>query len=90
MEGNNKTYSKWSTILLLIFMAIIVVLWVFIGYKCSLLFISLFSLMMFINITTTGLCNALVGRQLPPINDVFWKTILILTTTIPLSIAIFK
>ena len=86
MEENNKTYTIWSTILIIFFGLIIATLWVFVGFKCGLLFISLFSLMMYVNITTTDLCNALVGRQLPPANGIFWKIIFILTTTIPISI----
>lgn len=88
MEENNKTYSKWSTILIVFFAFLIASLEVFVGFKCGILFISLFSLMMYINIITTDLCNALVGRQLPPANGIFWKIVFILTTTIPLSIVL--
>ena len=88
MEKNNKTYSKWSLILLWAFAVIIGLLWIFVSFKCALLFVSIFSFLMYINISVTGLCNALVGRQLPPANDVFWKLILILTTAIPLSVVL--
>lgn len=86
MEENNKTYSRWSIVLLWSFGIIIGLLWVFVGFKCALLFVSIFSFLMYVNISVTGLCNALVGRQLPPANDVFWKLILMLATAIPLSI----
>lgn len=84
-----ENYNKWSTIFLLSILIIFVVLWLCVNIKCGLLFVSGLSFFMYINITITGLCNALVGRELPPANDVFWKVVLMLTTIIPISIILY-
>lgn len=83
-----EKYNKWSAIFLLSILVIFVILWLCVNIKCGLLFIGGFSLFMYINITVTCLCNALVGRELPPVNDIFWKVVLILTTVIPICIVL--
>lgn len=52
------------------------------NFKIVCLFIGSFSLLMFINISFTSLCNALVGREITVENDVFWKMVFILLTCI--------
>lgn len=86
MENNN--YSKWSIIFLLSVIGIFFVLWITVNIKCSLWYIGLLSILMYFNISVTGLCNALVGRQLPPENDVFWKVILMFVAVVSISIVL--
>ena len=63
-----------------------IIFWVCVDFQSMTFFIGTFSLLMFINISTTTLCNVLVGREIPTENDVFWKVFFILTSSICYSL----
>lgn len=67
------------SLLLMIAMSII-------SYKTFVLYISISSLFMYLHITTTTLCNALVARDFDSKGDLFWKLLFIVVSTVGFSI----
>ena len=72
MGQQNKTNIIWKICFVLIAI-IVTLLWVFIGFKSVLLSLGIFSLMFYINIATTTLGNAFIGRDINVNYDIFWK-----------------
>ncbi len=58
------------------------IFWLIFSFKATCLFLGVFNLLMFVNISFTSLCNALVGREINVENDVFWKITFIILTCI--------
>ena len=69
-------------ILFLVFVAAIVASAVYISFKASLLMLSVFSLLMFINVSLTTLGNAFIGRNIKMNYDIFWKMLFIILSSV--------
>lgn len=76
----------FGKIMLGIILFVSIIFWCFISFKTSLLFIGSFTLMMFINISFTSLCNALVGKEVPSEGDAFWKILFMFITCVCYSL----
>ena len=85
MGQQNKTNIIWKICFVLIAI-IVTLLWVFIGFKSVLLSVGIFSLMFYINIATTTLGNAFIGRNIDPNYDIFWKIFFIVVTALSFGI----
>lgn len=55
-----------------------IALWISISFKAALFSMSLFCLLMWLNITLTTLGNALIGRDVDVNYDIFWKILFII------------
>ena len=75
-----------NTILFLIVVTIITLLWTLVSFKSVLLSTGIFSLLMYFNITTTSLGNAFIGRDFNRHNDVFWRILFILISSLSFGI----
>lgn len=72
--------------LITVIVSIVLILWLSMNFKTSLLFVGLLSFLTYIHIMLTSLSNVLIG-QAPNVNgDTFWKTILIFLNCIIFSI----
>ncbi len=69
-------------ILFLAFVVAIVASAVYISFKASLLMLSVFSLLMFINVSLTTLGNAFIGRNIKMNYDIFWKMLFIILSSV--------
>lgn len=78
--------EKFGIILLGTVMAICILLWCITGLGSMLLFVSTLSLMLFVHISFTTLCNALVGREFSAGYDLFWKLFFMITACVGYSI----
>lgn len=78
--------NNFGKIILSSIVLIGILLWCLCSFKTMLMFIGTFSLLMFINIIVTALCNALIGRELPIENDIYWRIFFIFITCICYSI----
>lgn len=65
---------------------VLAVLWITVGFKCMLLTLGLFSLLLYFNISMTSLANAFIGRGEGLVSDVFWKILLIIVSSMSLGI----
>ncbi len=74
--------SHFGKIIFGIILLISIIYWICISFKAMLFFNGTFSLLMFINVSATTLCNALIGREISTKNDVFWKLLFILISCI--------
>lgn len=57
------------------------VLLIFVSFKSAVLLISLFSLFMWINTLITTIGNVMIGRDLNPNYDIFWKMLFIIVSS---------
>lgn len=55
-----------------------IALWLAISFKAALLAMSLFCLLMWLNVTLTTLGNAFIGRDVDVNYDIFWKILFII------------
>lgn len=55
-----------------------ITLWLAVSFKAALLAMSLFSLLMWLNVTFTTLGKAFIGRDVDVNYDVFWKILFII------------
>lgn len=54
------------------------VLWITISFKAALLSMSIYCLLMWLNVTFTTLGNAMIGRDVDVNYDIFWKMLFII------------
>lgn len=64
----------------------LMILWVTVSFKCMLLTLGLFSLLLYFNISITSLANAFIGRGEGLVSDVFWKILLIIVSSLSLGV----
>lgn len=77
---------KIQSILQGIFIIASVLIWVFVGFKGFLLTSSIFSILMYFNITLTSLANAFIGRGENTILDIVWRILFMLIASIGFGI----
>lgn len=65
---------------------LIVISWILTGFKGLLLAYGIFALLMYINVVTTTLCNALTVRTVDNKADIFWKIYFIVISSISFGI----
>ena len=65
-----------------IFIIVLSCVWVFIGFKSFLLCFSIFSLLMYVNVTTTSLANAFISRGENTIIDILWRLFFIFISAV--------
>ena len=61
-------------------------LWLTIGFKAALLAMSLFCLLMWVNILFTTLGNAFMGKDIDVNYDIFWKILFIILASVGFGI----
>ena len=81
MKNNNLSRIIWTMVIMMILMA-----WGIVGLKCLLLTIGIFSLLFYINIVTTTLGNAFIGRDIDMNYDIFWKILFIIISSLSFGI----
>lgn len=81
-----KGLYKLQNILQGLFLISCILIWVFVGFKGFLLTFSIFSILMYFNITLTSLANAFIGRGENTILDIVWRILFILLASIGLGI----
>ena len=81
-----KGLYKLQNILQGIFLISCILIWIFVGFKGFLLTFSIFSILMYFNITLTSLANAFIGRGENTILDIVWRILFILLASIGLGI----
>lgn len=79
MEQILKNIGK---IILCTVLLLLIALWLIIGFKCALLTLGILTLLSYINIATTTLGNAFIGRNIDTNYDIFWKMLLIFITSL--------
>ena len=78
--------NNFGKILLIFFISVFIILWMGFSIKTSILYFSLFTLLMWLNITLTTLGNAFIGRDIDINYDIAWKITLIVLSSIGFSI----
>lgn len=81
-----KGLYKLQNILQGLFLISCILIWVFVGFKGFLLTFSIFSILMYFNITLTSLANAFISRGENTILDIVWRILFILLASIGLGI----
>lgn len=64
----------------------IIIIWYVMGLKCLLLVTGIFSLLFYINIATTTLGNAFIGRDINMNYDIFWKILFMILSSVSFGI----
>lgn len=85
-ENITKTLSKLQNVLQGLFLIGGILIWVFVGFKGFLLTCSIFSVLMYFNITITSLANAFISRGENTIIDIVWRIVLIIISAIGFGI----
>lgn len=84
--NKEKKCNIINYIICLHFIIITALLWIFVNFKCVILTIGIFSLLFYINISTTTIANAFIGRSINVNYDIFWKVLFILISSISFGI----
>lgn len=85
-EEISKGLMKLQSILQGIFIVSSILIWIFVGFKGFLLTCSIFSILMYFNITLTSLANAFIGRGENTILDIVWRILFMLLASIGFGI----
>lgn len=81
-----KGLSKLQSVIQGIFIIACTLIWIFVGFKGFLLTFSIFSFLMYFNITLTSLANAFIGRGENTIIDIIWRILFIILSAIGFGI----
>lgn len=81
-----KGLMKLQSILQGLFIVSSILIWIFVGFKGFLLTCSIFSILMYFNITLTSLANAFIGRGENTILDIVWRILFMLIASIGFGI----
>lgn len=65
---------------------VILASWIFVGTKCFLLIMGIFSLLLYFHIIVTALSNALLRNEVNRATDFIWKILLILIASLSFGI----
>lgn len=82
MNDMNKIIKNIGKIIVLGITLLFIGLWLIISLKCAILTLGILLLLSYINIATTTLGNAFIGRNIDTNYDIFWKMLLILFSSI--------
>lgn len=90
-ETINKDNIKYNlkilqSVLQGVFIITLSLIWICIGFKSFLLCLSIFSILMYVNITTTSLANAFISRGENTIIDIIWRLFFIFVSAIGFGI----
>lgn len=85
-EEITKGLLQLQRALQIIFVICVVLIWIFGGFKSFLLTFSIFSLLMYFNITLTSLANAFISRGENTVNDIAWRILFIMMASIGLGV----
>ena len=78
----NRIINNIGKIIILSVLLIIILIWVFIGFKSVLLTIGILTLLSYINTAITTLGNAFIGRDININYDIFWKMLFIFISSL--------
>lgn len=78
----NRIINNIGKIIILSVLLIIILIWVFIGFKSVLLTIGILTLLSYINTAITTLGNAFIGRDINMSYDIFWKMLFMFITAV--------
>ena len=78
----DRIINNIGKIIILSVLLIIILIWVFIGFKSVLLTIGILTLLSYINTAITTLGNAFIGRDININYDIFWKILFIFITSL--------
>ena len=78
----NKIIKNIGKIIIFGILLLFINLWLIISLKCALLTLGILTLLSYINIATTTLGNAFIGRNIDTNYDIFWKLLLILISSV--------
>ena len=78
----DRIINNIGKIIILSVLLIIILIWVFIGFKSVLLTIGILTLLSYINTAITTLGNAFIGRDININYDIFWKMLFIFISSL--------
>lgn len=82
MNDMNKIIKNIGKIIIFGILLLFISLWLIISLKCAILTLGILSLLSYINIATTTLGNAFIGRNIDTNYDIFWKLLFMFITAV--------